>query len=384
MRIGIDLVTCQHAGAKRGNGRFGFNLASALTTLAIARCHTIVGFCYDNLPGRWLPPTPFHHLVELKHTRRALGEHLRLSRGAAIDALLVMSPYESTVMKLDWKPLRIVSICYDLIPFLPGDYWHDRYATLWGPRWHGEWKDALVAHATHDHVCCISERTRDDFIAIAGDGVRNKTSVCYAGAADFWKPSGAARRSNEILAVTAEDARKGQDVLIRAVSPAVWDAIDRGRVGRPLLRIVNKFSDQGRRIWQGFADANGCSDRVSLEGEVPDDRLRELYQTCGVFAFPSRYEGFGLPVLEAMLCGAPVVSSSSSCLREVAGDAAKYVNVTHPSTDDPRELAAALVEVLADKAMAGSMSASSIERAADERFKWPSVAMKVLDKLEHG
>jgi len=95
-------------------------------------------------------------------------------------------------------------------------------------------------------------------------------------------------------------------------------------------------------------------------GEVEDDtRLAALYAGAAVFAFPSKYEGFGLPVLEAMSYGAPVVASDAASIPEVGGDAALYFRC-----GDADALAEALTRVLRDGALAARMRASGLARAA--------------------
>ena len=110
---------------------------------------------------------------------------------------------------------------------------------------------------------------------------------------------------------------------------------------------------------------------VHLVGRVDDARLVELYQAARVFAYPSLYEGFGLPVLEAMACGVPVVTSDLSSLPEVAGRAALTV--------DPRDapaLARALARVVAEPALAAELAARGRERAAGFRWSTTAAAME--------
>lgn len=107
----------------------------------------------------------------------------------------------------------------------------------------------------------------------------------------------------------------------------------------------------------------GLSEQVKLIGRVSDDDLPKWYSACAVMAYPSLYEGFGLPPLEAMACGAPVVTSNVTSLPEVVGDAGLMVNPT-----DAPALADALSRVLCDAGLRNDMRRKSIARAA--QFTW--------------
>lgn len=112
-------------------------------------------------------------------------------------------------------------------------------------------------------------------------------------------------------------------------------------------------------------------ENVRWLGPVPEADLPALYSAATLFVFPSLYEGFGLPVLEAMACGVPVVCSDTSSLPEVAGDAALRVNPT-----DVEALAAAIEHALADEALRADLRATGLERA--RQFTWEAVAQKTL------
>lgn len=113
-------------------------------------------------------------------------------------------------------------------------------------------------------------------------------------------------------------------------------------------------------------------DRVRLTGFIPETELSAWLSAADVFVFPSRYEGFGLPPLEAMACGTPVVSSTSSSLPEVLGDDALLAD-----PDDMEGIAEEVERVLTDPALAANLRTRGIERAA--RFTWDETARLTLN-----
>ena len=146
----------------------------------------------------------------------------------------------------------------------------------------------------------------------------------------------------------------------------------------PHLRDEYDLVLAGARGWAAdatFAAAARHSDRVRTLGWVPDDELVYLYRGATVFLYPSLYEGFGLPVLEAMLAGAPVLTSSASSLPEVGGDAAAYA--------DPYDVASIrdeLAALLRDPDRRAAMTERGREHAA--RFTWQATAERTVAVLE--
>jgi glycosyltransferase involved in cell wall biosynthesis len=114
------------------------------------------------------------------------------------------------------------------------------------------------------------------------------------------------------------------------------------------------------------------SERVKYVGYVSDAELRALYEHAGVFVYPSLYEGFGIPALEAMACGCPVIASNAASLPEVCGDAALYV-----SPRDAAGLAAAIERVMSDESERRRLGERGRERV--RRYSWASAAQKNLE-----
>jgi glycosyltransferase involved in cell wall biosynthesis len=148
-----------------------------------------------------------------------------------------------------------------------------------------------------------------------------------------------------------------------------------GRVeARAVLAIPGYPTDYQDELAR-LAQEAGAADRVRMLGWVDDPTLEGLYRAATCFVFPSLAEGFGLPVLEAMLRGAPVACSNTTSLPEVAGDAALYFD-----PEDVEAIAAAVERLLADPGLRERLSAAGRERAGG--FNWESAAEATLESYE--
>jgi glycosyltransferase involved in cell wall biosynthesis len=116
-------------------------------------------------------------------------------------------------------------------------------------------------------------------------------------------------------------------------------------------------------------------DKIHLTGYAPREAARELYRAAEVFIYPSLAEGFGLPVLEAMACGTPVVASSAEALREVGADAALYA-----PPNDPASIAAEIARALEDPDVRRRLTACGPVQAS--RFTWEAAAEKTEAALD--
>jgi glycosyltransferase involved in cell wall biosynthesis len=122
-------------------------------------------------------------------------------------------------------------------------------------------------------------------------------------------------------------------------------------------------------------EALGLRDRVRFVGYIDEEELPLWYAAATVFVFPSIYEGFGMPPLEAMACGTPVVTSNTSSLPEVVGDAGIMVD-----PHDAAALAAALAQLLNDADLRADLRTRGLQRAA--RFTWSTTAERTLRAYE--
>jgi glycosyltransferase involved in cell wall biosynthesis len=222
-----------------------------------------------------------------------------------------------------------------------------------------------------DRVIAVSQRTADDLIERLGVP-REKMRVIHLGIAPAFsvrcdpEQLAAVCRSYAlerpfVLAVSTIEPRKNYERLIASFAQAT-----RAPGGPRMLVIV------GRKGWlyDGVFAAvamHGVADRVRFLDYLPDDELVALYQAAAAVAVPSLYEGFGIPVLEAMASGTPVVCSTGGSLPEIAGDAALLVD-----PEDVDGLASALVQLVTDEGSRSSLRERGLRRASG--FTWDAAA----------
>ena len=169
-------------------------------------------------------------------------------------------------------------------------------------------------------------------------------------------------RDGYVLAVGTPSRAKNLGVLLEAMARLGRGGLQLALVGAMESRVFN-------------ANSLDLPPWVKVLGSVSDGELKALYERALCFAFPSRYEGFGLPPLEAMRCGCPTVVSSAASLPEVCGDAALYA---HP--DDPDALARHIGAYLESGDLRNAYRARGIAQAG--RFSWDSSARKFLALIE--
>jgi glycosyltransferase involved in cell wall biosynthesis len=203
-------------------------------------------------------------------------------------------------------------------------------------------------------------------LGVGADRIR----VALLAADDFAVPSAAddagtlqrlGVRTPYVLAVGAAEKRKNHPLLERAMRSVV--------AAHPGTTLV--LAGPRRRATAQTAD----SAWMQTLGFVSDAELATLYRNAAALVMPSTYEGFGLPVLEAMQLGTPVICARASSLPEVAGDAALWVK-----PDDHAELAAAISSVLDDRTLRATLSAGSLRQA--RTFSWDDTARNTLKAFD--
>ncbi len=214
------------------------------------------------------------------------------------------------------------------------------------PRWHRLYGRAGLVRVLRaaDAVVAVSEFSRDETVELA-QVPAERIRVVPHGVDSVFTPDGPHADGEYVLAVATLEPRKN---LGRAVEAAREAGVE--------LRVV------GARGWGGV-EVDGWV------GEIPDARLAALYRGAGCVLYPSLYEGFGLPVLEAMACGTPVVTSAATAMEEVAGGAAVLV--------DPLAVASIAGGIRDALGRRDELAAAGRVRAAE--FTWKRAADAVVD-----
>jgi glycosyltransferase involved in cell wall biosynthesis len=354
VRIGIDARAAAEVPA--GKGRYVRELLGALARRDDPHDYLLYA------RTRWDEPLDERFSWHLTQFPDALW-HVSAARAASSECDLFIA----TASYLTPWFLRIPTavVVHDLIAFQPGVQANRRAAWI-------ERVTLRRALRRAELVLCDSHATRRDLV-LRFPWTEAKSSVIQLAASDVFAQSPdpdvleRVRRTHRleqpfVLCVGTLEPRKN---LVR-----VLDAFARLRTHH-LLVIVGPTGWEYDEI---VARAAGLGDRVRLLGHVPDATLAALYRLCLVFCYPSLYEGFGLPLLEAMTSGAPAITSCVSSLPEVGGDAVRYV--------DPlsvEEIATALAELLASDEERRLLGERGRERAA--LFSWDRAAEDLLDQL---
>lgn len=362
MRIAIDARTL--ASPKTGDRTYCLNLTRALARVDNANeyllytgCETpLADLARPNFRQRVLAARP-----EWSWTPMALPRALRSDRCDLVHVQYIVPPI---------CPVPLITTVHD-ISF--------RRHPRWFPLKHALLLNLLIplAIAQADRVITCSEHTRQEILTLYGTEPDKVVVTPYAVDTIYRPmPADAARaavrerfnlRHPYILAVGVLQPRKNLPRLVDAFA----------RIAREIpqhLVLVGKEGWAFEGLRQRVA-RSGITSRIHFTGYVADADLPPLYAAADLFVYPSLYEGFGFPPLEAMASGTPVVASNTSSLPEVVGDAALTI--------DPRDtagLAAAIAEVLTSPERRAELIERGLARAA--QFSWDRTARETIDLYE--
>jgi len=369
MPIYIDISAAAHGRA--GLGRYAASLARALWRQRPGRfalfhnrdrgTHIVGGL--EEIPTRTVH-------VGYKAWRMAvwLGQLARADFGRLVPDAELFHATEHLLMPLRGVPtvLTVHDLIYRLFP-----RYHKRlnYVYL---------NAAMPLYVRRaDAIIAISRSTKRDLVRLYRVPPE-KVTVVYEAPAPHFQPArpeaiAAVRRRYSLpdrfmLTVGTIEPRKNLSRLV--------DALALVRRIRPDLELVIA----GTRGWLDtdffrHLEGHACRESVLMLGYVPDGDLPALYAAADLCVVPSLYEGFGLPVLEAMACGTPVACSRVSSLPELGGDAAAYFDPT-----SVEEMSAGISRVLGDESLGEAMRVRGLARAA--RFSWERTARETMAVYE--
>ncbi|WP_138755239.1 glycosyltransferase [Paenibacillus sinopodophylli] len=293
-----------------------------------------------------------------------------------IDIVHFTSPlmFDIEVPILKINNVKTSYLMYDLIPIVMKKQYYDR----WPSQIQKEYDRKLKVLQTADVILTISEASKRDIVMILKVDP-NKIKVIYASTDEELYTE--ARTGNElkildeelslkkpfIYSLTGYDPRKNNKGLIQAFSEVI-------KSDDNVKLVISGIKNQNEKEeLYNFASEHGIiEDRITFLGFVSRECLLSLYKECNVFIFPSLYEGFGLPVLEAMRVGAPVISTKSSSIVEVAEEAAILVD-----PDDHKELAKSITLMLSDVEISSRYSQLGIVQS--KKFVWNKITSMSLN-----
>lgn len=196
--------------------------------------------------------------------------------------------------------------------------------------------ESIVYSVTErDRVVCVSESTRRDLLAYRTDLRPKQVTVAHLAGAEVFKPtplSDTLRQrlginSEYILSVCTLEPRKNLQLVVRAYEHLLQNNVD---TKLPQLVLVGAIGWKSGDLIQQIVDLNArYANSIIITGYINDEELAQLYTGATIFVYPSLYEGFGLPPLEAMQCGCPVITSEVSSLPEVVGNAGLTIEPTN-------------------------------------------------------
>lgn len=348
-----------------GIGRYVSNLAHALVPLLNPDEHLTL-LRDSRQPSRWQLPPESEKVTWIKTAVSpfSLTQQTQIPR-LLRNATLYHSPY----YLMPYRPgVPTILTVYDLIP--------QRYPAYVSA------KARLLTHLTTklalrtaDHIIAISEATRQDFITAYHVNADRITAVPLAPAPTFQPQSPASVQTIKqtynlpnryILYLGINKPHKNLANLIRA-----WKSVTQQVPNPPILVIAGAWDKRYPETKQLAAELD-LTDAITFLGPVPDEDLPSLYAGADLFVFPSLYEGFGLPIIEAMACGTAVACANASSLPEVGGNAAVYFD-----PHDTNDMVQTIINLLQNEGERNGRQQLSLQQAA--QFTWTKTAQATLN-----
>ena len=349
-----------------GIGRYTVNLAKAISPL-LEKDERLALLCNSDQASHWNLAALRNEqvqVVDASVSPFSLGQQwvlYRLLRRLRADV------YHSSYYVMPYLPgVPTVLTFYDLIPILFPEYSTAQARLLFRLA-------TFLALRTASRVIVISRATCRDLLAAYQLSPEKLIVVPLAADPNFRPVSPSeveqvrhkyALPKDYVLYLGSNKPHKNLVRLIEAFSRVTHHA------SRAVLAIAGAWDTRYPQSRQRV-EALGLGDAVHFVGSVTESDLRALYTGAVAFVFPSLYEGFGLPILEAMACGTPVACSNTSSLPEVAGDAALYFDPTNIES-----IAHTLDRMLADAELRADLRERGLARASD--FSWERTAQETL------
>lgn len=374
MRIGIDgKVLTPKIG---GIGRYAINLLTGLLTLSVEE-HQDVEFVIFTAPqtDRGLlnrfQVNFCDRLCRVKSTLLRSG--LLLPTVMMFEQIDIFHGLDQAGLPFFFKKAKYVVTLHDVIAYvLPKLFPFKLRLVL---------KAAFAAIPKRvDLVIAPSESAKEDIVRFLGVE-RERIVVIPDGVENRFQPVGDPVRSaamrqkygvphEYILFVGVLEPRKNIPTLLQGFSRLLAE-----KVGQGLKLVIAGGSGWGLTGIGKQVQSLGLQDHVVFPGFIDEEDLPDLYRGAHLFVYPSLYEGFGLPILEAMACGVPVITSNTSSMPEVAGDAALLVDPLNVEA-----LASAMASVLLDKELKEALQRKG--RARANHFSWETTARKTLESYQ--
>ena len=296
-----------------------------------------------------------------------------------IDIFYITSPFETafTLYKKEWfEGVKTITTVYDIIPYIMKEkYLSDKnnfncyMKCVNNLRW-------------SDELFVISESVKTDLVKYLNFSPDN-IKVIWGAVDERYRVVDISDSEKALLldkfgitkpfvmCTGGEDGRKNLDGLIRAYS-LMPENIKRSYQ----LVVVCKLSENGMKNLKSVAESSHVANDVIFTNFVSDEELLKFYNLASLMAFPSKYEGFGLPIVEAWACGTPVLTADNSSLKEIGGDAVILVNA-----DSDKSIADGMSHMLSDEKILSEYTEKGVKRL--ELYRWDNVSKNIISLINN-